>query len=254
MPRKKVENPKRNKIRTREDFIKETIVDINTNGFKAFTGVHIAETVGKHSSRINELFGGVKEMLKAAIAERDHWEHLLKKYHIPAGTSGVQMKQAFIDMMRENLSAFKGNRDMQHIILGQMTVDHEVLREVSDFREEQGGKMLNMAAPHFEGTDVYFNMFMGFLLYGSYGVVLQSEAIGGTAAGIDLNREEHMREALHMISLLIDLVWRDAGLKRKKAKRKAGLGKKSPYSSQAGINSFSPSGKKQMNPMPDQNR
>ncbi|MDR6783771.1 hypothetical protein ABIE26_002840 [Pedobacter africanus] len=210
---------KRNKVLTEADFINETVAEIVSNGFKNFSGARVAGRIGRHSSRINDLFGGVKGLLKAAITTRDHWKQLFDKYRIPKRASEWLTKELFINMMSENLTAFKQNKEMQSMVLGQMTVYHEALREVLDYREAEAAKMLERATPYFEGSEVCFDMIMALMLYASYGLVLHSEAIKGTAARVDINREEDMLKAKRTMSYLIELAWEDAGKKRKTAKR-----------------------------------
>ena len=165
---------KRNKLATRADFINAAIEDIAINGFKGLTGARLAERVGKHGSRISDLFGGLKGLIKAAVAERDHWDLLFEKFSIPPKSSARQIRDMFSGMMRTNLTSFMENTDMQHMILGQMSVRHEGLREISDYREAEGAKLLERTDAHFANSGICFRTIIGLLLYGSYGVVLHA--------------------------------------------------------------------------------
>lgn len=210
---------KRNKELTRAELINAAIADIAANGFKGLTSARLAEHVGRHGSRITGLFGGLNGLIKAAVAERDHWASLFSRYSIPPRAKGWQIREMFSGMMCRNLVAFKENPDMQKMIHGQISLDHEVLREISELREREGAKLLVQTDPHFEGSGVCFRSIIALLLYGSYGLVLHSACIGGTVAGVDINREEDMLEVKTTLRYVIELAWKDAGQKRKRAKR-----------------------------------
>lgn len=210
---------KRNKEATKADLINAVIADIAEHGFKGLSGAKLAEKVGRHGSRITDLFGGLNGLVKAAVAERDHWAHLFNKFSIPKKARAWQINSLFAGLMSKNLSSFKENVDMQHMIQGQVSVEHEVLREISEYREREGGKMLARTDGHFENSGVCFRTIIGLLLYGSYGLVLHARYTGGTVAGKDINTEQDLITAQKMIVYLIGLAWEDGGLKRKRVAR-----------------------------------
>lgn len=210
---------KRNKLATKAGLIKAALEDIVKNGFKSLSGAKLAERAGRHGSRITNLFGGLGGLIKATVAEHDHWDLLFKKFSIPKDAGEKETRKLFAGLMATNFSAFKENTDMQHMILGQMSVKLEVLQEISAYRELEGAKLLDRTDRYFEGSGVCFRTVIGLLLYGSYGLVLHARHTGGTVAGKDINKEEDLKVAKQTIANLIELAWKDASKKRKKSLR-----------------------------------
>lgn len=99
---------------------------------------------------------------------------------------------------------------MQKIILWQISERTPLMRRVSEEREIEGAKLLNMADPFFGGSGVSFKAVEALLLGGIYYVIMHAENNQSTVCGIDANLERDRTVLLDTISQVIGWAWEKA--------------------------------------------
>lgn len=190
------------------------------NGFKNLKASDIAEHTGVHASNISRIFGGLDGLVKHLVTEYDYWNALFERFRLRPQAKAWQILEMFKLLMVANFEALFANTEMQHVILGQVTVDDEVMRQISENREKNGAPLLALTDKHFKGSGVNFRMVIALLLGGVYYLVLHAKNNKSAVCGIDINKEEDYQELRETIGYIIELVWRDAGKKRKRAAKK----------------------------------
>lgn len=180
---------------------------VAAHGYKKLTATVLADLLGVSLSTITRLaIGGLAGVVKETIKESDCWPPFFEKFKLPAYAKAWKKMMMFIQMMQAFFDSFFMSEDMQHAILGQISVESEVLREISEARERQGAELLAIADGHFKGSGVSFRAVMALLLGGIYYLVLHAK----------YNKQADYLEVKDTIAYLIELVWQDGGKKRKR--------------------------------------
>jgi len=195
--------------------ILETVSTImKESGYTDLEVMKITRRMGKSKGMIGYHFDNLNELLKVYIQQKDYWPPLFESFMSKDLSNEETVKKSFVELMQDNLKLFRETPEMQKIILWQISQESPMLRSVSDERETEGAKLLNVAAPYFIHTGVNFKAIIALLLGGSYYMVLHSTTNKSTVCGIDLNWEHDQDEVLKTIGQIIGWAWDKAQEKR----------------------------------------
>ena len=122
----------------------------------------------------------------------------------------------FTELMQENFRFFFSNKEMQQIILWQISETNPLLRCVSENRETEGAKLLAMTDPYFQDTSINFRAILALLLGGLYYITLHACYNKSTVSGIDANKAEDRQEIIKTISDVLSWAWQAADTERTK--------------------------------------
>jgi AcrR family transcriptional regulator len=181
------------------------------DGFRAINNSRIAAHVNMHRKNISNNFGSLNGLLAAYIKRKDYWNQVFERYVLPATATDDDVQEMFIDLMQANFNFFAKDREMQQVILWQISETNALMQSVSEKREKSGAVLLGYTDRHFEGWDIGFRVITALILGGIYYLVLHARFNKSTVAGIDMNNEWDRQRVLKAIRYLIELVWWDAG-------------------------------------------
>ncbi|MNY36899.1 hypothetical protein D3C86_1714190 [compost metagenome] len=150
-------------------------------------------------------------MLDAYIKRRDYWNPVFERFLLPETATDDDVLQMFTELMLTNFEFFAGDKEMQHVILWQISEVNPLMQSVSEKRERGGAVLLAYTDRHFEDSDIGFREIIALLLGGIYYLVLHARFNKSTVCGIDINNEKDRKKVLKAIRYLIELVWWDAG-------------------------------------------
>ena len=191
--------------------ILETVSTImKESGYTDLEVMKITRRMGKSKGMIGYHFDNLNELLKVYIQQKDYWPPLFESFMSKDLSNEETVKKSFIELMQANLKLFRETPEMQKIILWQISQESPMLRSVSDERETEGAKLLNLTTPYFIHTGVNFKAVIALLLGGSYYMVLHSSTNKSTVCGIDLNWEHDQDEVLKTIGQIIEWAWAKA--------------------------------------------
>lgn len=211
MPRRKKEIKARDADRTKEDLLWATGEIMAGDGFRAINASRIAGQVNIHRKNISNNFGSLNGMLATYIKRKDYWNRAFERYVLPLGASDDDVREMFIELMQSNFEFFGSDREMQQVILWQISETNPLMQSVSEKREKSGAILLACTDRHFESSAIGFREIMALLLGGIYYLVLHARFNKSTVCGIDINNERDRQRVLKAIRYLIELVWWDAG-------------------------------------------
>jgi AcrR family transcriptional regulator len=183
---------------------------VRNAGFHAIGVNKIAQLAENDKGVIRYHFGGLAALLRAYIEDRDYWPPFFERYKLDEMSEQGEVKQLFTSLMQENLRQFYGNREMQKIILWQITQSSALLRDLSEKREDEGEKLFRMTEQTFLHSGISFKAIIALLLGGSYFAVLQSQSIKSRVCGIDLNWEHDFEIFNNTIAQVIGWAWEKA--------------------------------------------
>lgn len=184
-------------------------------GFHSLGVNKIAQLAENDKGVIRYHFGGLAGLLRAYIQERDYWPPFFERYKIDVYADQTEIREMFIALMQENLKQFYTGKEMQKIILWQITQSSPLLREISEARENEGEKLFRLTDPTFLGSSVNFKAVIALLLGGTYFAVLQAHSIRSRVCGIDLNWEHDFKIFHNTIAQVIGWAYEKANEENK---------------------------------------
>lgn len=187
---------------------------LREEGFWALHITAVARRIGKDKSLIRYYFGGMSGLLKAYIAEKDYWQPFFERYTPTEPMPAPALQQLFVDLMRENFRQFCADHEMQKVILWQASAHHPVMLAASANREQQGGRLIQLAQQWFAGTDIDFGAVLAVVLGGSYLPPLQCNAGNGAFCGKEIANPRDREIIERTIGQIISWAW-DAAAKQK---------------------------------------
>lgn len=188
---------------------------VRNAGFHAIGVNKIAQLAENDKGVIRYHFGGLSALLRAYIEDRDYWPPFFERYKLDEMADQGEIKGMFTALMQENLRQFYGNKEMQKIILWQVTQSSSLLRDLSEAREDEGEKLFKLTEETFLHSGISFKAIIALLLGGSYFAVLQSQSIKTRVCGIDLNWEHDFKVFNDTIAQVISWAWEKANEHKK---------------------------------------
>ena len=201
---------KRNAETTKQQILEAASKIVIEEGFSALTATEIASRIGKDRTIVNHHFGNLANLRRVYIRGKDYWLPFFERFRLSADPKPLEVRQLFTELMQENFRYFRNNVEMQKIILWQITEQTPLMRRISEERETEGAKLLNIAEAFFEGSGISFKAVEALLLGGIYYVVMHGENNKSTVCGIDANLERDRAILLETIGQVIGWAWEKA--------------------------------------------
>lgn len=195
-------------------------------GFGGLRTNNIARWIGKDKNLIRYYFGGLNNLLKTYIEEKDYWPPFLERYNELGQSSPNELRDVFIEMMQEDFLAFHGNGEMQQIIRWQISEEHPLIRSISESREHEGEKLFKMTDSFFRNSDVQFRNIIALILGGIYYIVLHTSVNTSVVCGVDIRNERDRESLKRTISQLITWAWDQAEEKKYEKKYRITMNEK----------------------------
>ncbi len=168
----------------------------------------IADTAGVSKTLVYRYFGNVQELFKAYLIYKDYWisfeDHMDDLLDANRHDSGKELAK---NTLENQIEYFLHSKEMQQIIRWQITEPNDISRSVADAREQMGEQMFGIIDPYFKDSDVNFRALMAVSVAGIYFLVLNAKINGSTFCGIDLNKNEDVKEVEKAVKQLVDLAY-----------------------------------------------
>lgn len=189
--RKQVEGPIRSIERTKEKLILAVAKIFSKKGYEGLTVSHIAETAGVDKSLIYTYFGLRDALIEQYINEKDFWDPFYNKYlaellnaNRPLGSEDI------ITILKGQLEAILYDREFQGAIHWEICQKTEVMRKVSDNREQLGRELFKLTEERFNNTEVDLQASLAVQIAGIYYLGLHAKINGSKFCGIDVYSSE----------------------------------------------------------------
>ena len=188
MTRKTVEGKFRNKQRTKQKLLAAVGKILRTKGHHALGVNKIAETAKVDKKLIYLYFGGVDKLVETYIKQQDYW------WQYEENTTALieNNKKDFGEklstrLLTEQLDYFYHNKEMQKIILWEISEKNRLMRQIADKREETGDQLFPLSDPVFKDSPVDFKAIQAIQVAGIYYLVLHVMSNGSRFCGVDIN-------------------------------------------------------------------
>ncbi len=205
---------KRNEADKRSRLIRAVGETLKEEGYQGLGLNRIALRAGVSKPMVYRYFGGLNGLLKAYIEKMDGWLPYFESLDLPASPTTEELKACLIKMLQDQFLYFHREKEMQQLVLWQISEYEALMRAACQAREREGQRLLALADAHFRGSGISLKVVMALLVGGIYLNVLHDSADAGTMAGVDLKNEQDLGAMLTAIGQIIEWAFDAAGKTR----------------------------------------
>lgn len=202
-PRKVSAGPLREKSRTMHRLIMAVGEVIQNQGYAGLNISNISKKAGVDRKLVYTYFGSLDNLIETYIQQKDYWNTKAKAV-IEQLSEDPQPIDAdkMAALLRGQFEAILADRSLQKIIHWEIGEKNEILRKLSDSREETGERLLRNLDPHFEPKGIDLRAVLALQVGGLYYLALHAASNGSTFCGIDITQPqgiERIKKALDTI-------------------------------------------------------
>ena len=209
MPRKPVSGPLRDKDRTRAKLIKTVGKIIKNKGFHELKITKIAQVAGVDKKLIYEYFGTTENLINEYLRSEDYGSSI-DFVKTDLSDNGKQFSKMLIKNMYEALSK---NKELQKIIVWELYEYNEILRKLSEHREELGEQIFQAAMhPHFKENHKKYRAVLAILISSTYYLNIHATSNGSIFVGFNIKAENDRKVLDEVICDLIDFAYEKYGI------------------------------------------
>lgn len=204
MPTKKViTGPIRDKEKTKGKMLAAVGKIIQEHGYTGLKISKIAKIAGCDKKLIYDYYGSADKLIAEYVKGQDYWNKISAPEKIINDKAAVETFTK--DIMRQQFELLKQNKELQKIILWELSEDHYILKLLADSREANGEALFqNLTDRIFERSNVNFRAISALLISGIYYLNIHTEINGSNFCGINLKTEEGREEIRVAIDKIIE--------------------------------------------------
>lgn len=205
MPRKVVQGPIRDKEKTKQKLLAAVGKILRVKGYSGLKVSKIAAVAGFDKKLIYEYFGSTDKLIDEYIKSQDYWSKINQNVDVDLSDGGKELSKMAVLNQFENL---KKNKELQKIILWELSESKPILRKLVEQREEVGGQLFeNITDPYFGEEATRYRAIMALVVSGAYYLNLYTGYNANKFCGIDLKTEEGRVEIEKAIAEIIDFAY-----------------------------------------------
>jgi AcrR family transcriptional regulator len=195
----------KNKENTKRKLIWAIGETIRLEGFDSLSASKVARRAEVDRKLINRYFGGLNQLIEAYVVENDYWllftgriNELLESNKF-AGSKGL-----ITSVLQNQFRYFFAEKDMQRLILWELTHKSPLMKSIHNARESMGQKLLETTDVHFKDSKVNFRAIGALIVGGIYYTILHTINNGGTFTDLDINSEYGQQEIQKAIEQIVE--------------------------------------------------
>lgn len=189
--RKVSSGPIREKARTMNKIITAVGTVIKDLGYPGLTIANISKVSGTDRKLIYTYFGTLDHLVETYIKQKDYWCSEVQKNTEDLIKNNEKIDLNFITtILQRQFDAVLNDQERQKIIHWELGENKDMLRRLSDSREELGERLFQLCESQFEGTDIDLRATVALLIGGLYYLALHANSNGSLFCGIDINEPQ----------------------------------------------------------------
>lgn len=205
MPRKVVQGPIRDKEKTKQKLLAAVGKILRVKGYSGLKVSKIAAVAGFDKKLIYEYFGSTDKLIDEYIKSQDYWSKVNQNIEVDLSDGGKELSKIAV---LNQFESFRKNKELQKIILWELSESKPILRKLVEQREEVGGMLFeNITDPYFGDKATRFRAIMALIVSGAYYLNLYTGYNANKFCGIDLKSDEGRKEIEKAIVELIDFAY-----------------------------------------------
>lgn len=208
MERKTIEGPVRNKEKSKQKLLQAVGKILRTKGHSGLKVNNIAATAALDKKLIYNYFGSVDKLIDEYIRTQDFWNNSISEEVPPAiNDGGQELTQIMLSSQFDYI--FK-NKELQKIILWELSENRKSLKKLFDDREVKGEILFkNVFDPHFGKNAARYRAITALLIAGIYYLDIHSDINITTFCGLNIKSDEGRYEIHEAINFIIDKAYAD---------------------------------------------
>jgi len=207
MPRKVVQGPIRDKEKTKQKLLAAVGKILRVKGYSGLKVSKIAAVAGFDKKLIYEYFGSTDKLIDEYIKSQDYWTKFNQNVEVDISDGGKELSKMALLNQFESL---KKNKELQKIILWELSESKPILRKLVEQREEVGDMLFqHITDPHFGENATRYRAIMALIISGAYYLNLYTGYNANKFCGIDMKTDEGRAEIEKAIVELIDFAYED---------------------------------------------
>ncbi|RYE56106.1 MAG: TetR/AcrR family transcriptional regulator [Sphingobacteriales bacterium] len=201
----------KDKEQTKRKLIDAVGMIIKTKGFSGLRISKVAGLAGVDRKLVYRYFGNLSNLTEAYIAENDYWFIFAEHFKILSKELDNRNIQAFItDVLQGLFKHFLNDKEMQNLILMELSGDNPIMRSIHNVRELIGQQLFEATDSRFQPTNVNFRAISALLVGGIYYMILHTRKNGYQFADVNLKSDEGMRAILDTMAQVIEWAFKEA--------------------------------------------
>ena len=200
----------RNKEQTKRKLIQAVGEIIKTEGFSNLKISKIAKKAEVNRKLVYRYFGTLDYLIEAYVVKNDYWmvfsdqmKEMLRQHNY------VSSQELITAILQNQFKFFMSQKEMQRLILWELSVDNPLMRSIHNARESMGEKFLELTDEHFRNTKVNFRAITALLVGGIYYTILHTVYNGGAFTGLDINSQAGNDEILKAIEQIVGWAYQE---------------------------------------------
>jgi DNA-binding transcriptional regulator YbjK len=205
----------KNKELTKKKLIWALGETIKLEGFNSLSGSKVARMAEVDRKLINRYFGGLNKLIDTYVEQTDYWlifseqlNELLKSKEFPGS------KELVTSVLQNQFSYFFAEKDMQRLILWELTSKTQTMKKTHNARETTGQRLLELTDLHFKDSNINFRAIGALLVGGIYYTILHTINNGGKFTDLDISSEQGQAEIIKAIGQIVDWAYLAAASKQ----------------------------------------
>ncbi|MDP9079036.1 MAG: TetR/AcrR family transcriptional regulator [Bacteroidota bacterium] len=185
---------------------------IRTEGFISLKSASkVARFAGVDRKLIGRYFGGLSQLIEAYVVENDYWLLFTEKIDDLVSSSNYPgSKELITSILQNQFAYFSSDKDMQRLILWELTTNVPLMKSIHNVRESMGHKLLALTDEHFNGSKVNFRAIGALLVGGIYYMILHTINNGGKFTDVDVTSNEGHEQILNAIEQIVSWAYEAA--------------------------------------------
>jgi AcrR family transcriptional regulator len=205
----------KDKEQTKKRLIQAVGEILKNEGYSGLGVNRIAKQAGVNKKLIYRYFGGLNFLIEAYIVEKDYWMIFSDKMKEVISQNDFPNSEKLITAVLQNqFKFFFSEKDMQRLILWELSADSPLMQSIHNARESMGQKFLELTDLHFQGSSVNFRAIAALLVGGIYYTILHTIFNGSKFADMDINSEKGQSEMLKAIEQIVGWAFKEAEMKK----------------------------------------
>lgn len=206
MPRKVVQGPIRDKEKTKQKLLAAVGKILRVKGYSGLKVSKIAAVAGFDKKLIYEYFGSTDKLIDEYIKSQDYWSKFSP--NIEEEQQSSKGKDALTKGILAQFESLKKNKELQKIILWELSESKPILRKLVQEREDVGKLLFESITDPYFGEDAKrFRAIIALIVSGAYYLNLYPAYNASEFCGLDMKTEEGRSEIEKAIVDIIDFAY-----------------------------------------------
>lgn len=192
------------KERSKQKLINAVGNVLKIKGYSGLTATNISKAAGLSRRLITTYFNSVDDLVETYVRNKDYWTEASGNVSkIIEQNQGRNNKEVIDYLLQNQLDYFFNSKEMQKLILWEISEKTKIMYEVCNDRERLGSKVFELADEEFKANDIDIRAISAILVAGIYYMVLHAKSTNTLFCGIDINETEGMNRIKNAISLIL---------------------------------------------------